>query len=105
MTQKQILESLIPLYWEQIQKAADGGKVDYRFSSGICWAMSDWFPNIYEFTYHHNNWITTVAVRATDVPYGYWYNPPFRAKTAYEVIECLAYRLTIMQMMLDDMEK
>ena len=98
MNQLQVLKKLIPIYTEAINRIADGENTfdvltDTITMNGICYcAILKLKINIY-----NTNWALRISY--TTPPYNYNYTK----NITNFVIECLSYRLTIMQLMVMDL--
>lgn len=99
MTRKQVVEKLIPIYMEAINRIADGEDIvevlcENNTGYGICSCY------IYKYgTILKGDWVKEIC---TDT---HWYNMPMMYDTVFEALECLSYRLTIMEFILMDENK
>jgi len=97
MNQLQVLEKLIPIYTEAINRIANEKEsvesvlTDTNTGDGICWCIFKLFDLDIE-----AKWIDEVC------EYKWWYKTP---EDSDNPIECISYRLTIMQMMVMDLTK
>lgn len=95
--QLQVLNKLIPIYTEAINRIADGEDAEevlYKTNTlfGICYCARS--NNIAEM--YRNDWVGQNV--------NYWYDYPYDyCNDILQIIECLSYRLTIMQLMVMDL--
>lgn len=99
MNQLQVLKKLIPIYTEAINRIADGEDVRFVIESthtkfGICYYMY----KVYNEIIGEEKWVKEIS----ESIFKYWYLCPLFAYNVEVVLECLSYRLTIMQLMVMD---
>lgn len=103
MNQLQVLKKLIPIYTEAINRIADGEELwivlrNTHTDEGICHCYSNHFGD--ELMY--DEWVREVN-QNQGATCSTWYRCVGVHDGIFNAIECLSYRLTIMQLMVMDL--
>ncbi len=100
MNQLQVLKKLIPIYKKAINRIADGELVTKVLQEtgtgfGICTC----------YLLQYKNQLISKLVDDICGSNTHWYPMPIEYEKTNDVIECLSYRLTIMQLMVMDIKQ